>query len=98
VQENTRLVLLVMNDRGYGILRNLEEVQFPGRRFYADLHTPDFELLARSHGYAYAKVRSFDNLGGQLRDALALPGPATLVEFDMDSIGPFARPFSGPRI
>ncbi|HYF20268.1 MAG TPA: thiamine pyrophosphate-binding protein [Ramlibacter sp.] len=98
VQEDTRLVLLVMNDGGYGILRNLEDVQFPGRRFYTDLHTPDFELLARAHGYAYAKVRSFDNLGGQLREALALPGPATLVEFDMNSIGPFAKPFSGPRI
>lgn len=98
VQEKTGLVLLVMNDGGYGILRNLADVQFAGRRFYADLHTPDFSLLAQAYGYTYVKVKSFDNLPGQLRDALALPGAATMIEFDMNSIGPFARPFSGPRI
>lgn len=98
VQEDTRLVLLVMNDKGYGILRNLADVQFEGRRFYADLHTPDFGKLAAAHGYAYARIATLENLAGQLREALAVPARATLVEFDMDAIGPFARPFSGPRI
>ncbi|MBL0422912.1 thiamine pyrophosphate-binding protein [Ramlibacter sp. AW1] len=98
VQENTGVVLLVMNDKGYGILRNLADEQFGGRRFYADLHTPDFGLLAKAHGYAYTRIASLDRLGAQLREALASPAPATLVEFDMDAIGPFARPFSGPRI
>jgi acetolactate synthase I/II/III large subunit len=98
VQEDTGLVLLVMNDRGYGILRNLADVQFEGRRFYADLHTPDFELLARSHGYAYTRIASVANLAGQLRKALAQPARAAMIEFDMGAIGPFARPFSGPKI
>jgi acetolactate synthase-1/2/3 large subunit len=98
VQENTRLVLLVMNDKGYGILRNLEDAQFGGRRYYCDLHTPDFETLAQAHGYGFARITHFEQLEEQLRQALAIDAPATLVEFDMAQIGPFARPFSGPRI
>ncbi len=98
VQENTGLVLLVMNDRGYGILRNLSDAQFGGRRIYSDLHTPDFGALARAYGYRYHRVASFEGLEGRLRSILADRGPATLVEFDMDALGPFAVPFSGPRI
>ena len=98
VQENTRLVLLVMNDKGYGILRNLEDAQFGGRRYYCDLHTPDFETLAQAHGYGFARITHFEQLEQQLQQALAIDAPATLVEFDMAQIGPFARPFSGPRI
>lgn len=98
VQENTRLVLLVMNDKGYGILRNLEDAQFGGRRYYCDLHTPDFEQLAQAHGYGFARITDFDKLEDQLQEALAIDAPATMIEFDMDQIGPFARPFSGPRI
>lgn len=98
VQENTRLVLLVMNDKGYGILRNLEDTQFGGRRYYCDLHTPDFEKLAQAHGYGFARITHFEQLEQQLQRALAIDAPATLVEFAMEEIGPFARPFSGPRI
>lgn len=98
VQENTRLVLLVMNDKGYGILRNLADAQFGGRRFYSDLHTPDFQQLAGAYGYGFQRVTSFENLDDQLQRALAIDAPATLVEFDMAQIGPFAKPFSGPRI
>ena len=34
----------------------------------------------------------------RLRAILASRPRATLIEFDMDAIGPFAQPFSGPRI
>ncbi|MEZ5658016.1 MAG: thiamine pyrophosphate-binding protein [Burkholderiaceae bacterium] len=98
VQENTGLVLLVMNDRGYGILRNLADAQFNGRRIYADLHTPDFEGLAAAHGYVYHRIGGLDDLENRLRAILAERPPATLIEFDLDAIGPMARPFAGPRI
>ena len=98
VQEDTGLVLLVMNDRGYGILRNLADAQFGGRRIYSDLHTPDFETLARAYGYRYHRIDDFNDLEQRLRAILASPSRATLIEFDMDAIGPFAQPFSGPRI
>ncbi|MCW5627981.1 MAG: thiamine pyrophosphate-binding protein [Rhodoferax sp.] len=98
VQEKTGIVLLVMNDRGYGILRNLADAQFGGRRFYSDLHTPRFEALAAAYGYTYFRISSFEGLEQQLRTVLQTDAAATLVEFDMDAIGPFAQPFSGPKI
>ena len=98
VQEACGLVLLVMNDRGYGILRNLADAQFGGRRLYSDLHTPDFGLLARAHGWRFHRIETLEGVGERLRGIVADPGAATLVEFDMDAIGPFAQPFSGPKI
>ena len=98
VQENTGLVLIVMNDKGYGILRNLSDAQFGGRRFYSDLHTPHFGKLAEAYGYRYHHVGSLDGLAQRLRGIVAERGPATLVEIDMDAIGPFALPFAGPKI
>ena len=98
VQERTGLVLLVMNDGGYGILRNLQDADYGGNRCYADLHTPRFGLLAESMGMAYVGVRSLDALADTLAAAAANPAPATLVEFDMQAIGPFARPFTGPPL
>lgn len=98
VQEACGLVLLVMNDRGYGILRNLADAQFGGRRIYSDLHTPDFALLARAYGWRFHRVDTLDGIEARLRAIVADPGPATMVEFDMDAIGPFAQPFSGPKI
>lgn len=98
VQEKLRMSLLVMNDRGYGILRNLADAQFGGRRFYCDLHTPDFETLAKAYGYAYHRVSSFEGLAARLADIFATEEAPRLIEFDMDAMGPFARPFSGPKI
>jgi acetolactate synthase-1/2/3 large subunit len=98
VQEATGLVLMVMNDRGYGILRNLADAQFGGRRLYSDLHTPDFEVLARAYGWRFQRIDTLEGVAARLRAVLADPGPATLVEVDVDAIGPYAQPFSGPKI
>ncbi len=98
VQERTRLVLLVMNDGGYGILRNLQDADYGGRRQYADLHTPRFEALAAAMGLGFRRVSTLAGLPAQLADAAADPAPAMLVEFDMAAIGPWARPFTGPPL
>jgi acetolactate synthase-1/2/3 large subunit len=98
VQERTRLVLLVMNDGGYGILRNLQDADYGGRRHYADLHTPRFDALAAAMGLGHHRISRLDGLAAQLAAAAADPAPATLVEFDMAAIGPYARPFTGPPL
>ena len=98
VQERTRLVLLVMNDGGYGILRNLQDADYGGRRHYADLHTPRFDALAAAMGLGHHRISRLDGLAAQLAAAAADPAPATLVEFDMAAIGPCARPFTGPPL
>jgi acetolactate synthase-1/2/3 large subunit len=97
VQEKANVLVILMNDRGYGVIRNIQDAQYGGRRYYVDLHTPDFAQLARSIGLPHSRMQDLSALDGVLRDALAQPGPA-LIEVDMTAIGPFARAFSGPPV
>src|SRR5207237_2871812 len=76
VQERARLRVVLFNDGGYGILRNLQDAHFEGRRFGVDLTTPDFGELARSFGVWSGQVRSAVETGPVLKEALQQPGPA----------------------
>jgi acetolactate synthase-1/2/3 large subunit len=89
------IVFVLMNDRGYGVIRNIQDAQFGGRRHYADLHTPDFGLLSAALGIKHQKVSRIDEFPAALDRALAASGPQ-LVEVDMVAIGPFAESFAGP--
>jgi acetolactate synthase I/II/III large subunit len=89
------IVFVLMNDRGYGVIRNIQDAQFGGRRHYADLHTPDFKLLAAAFGIAHQRVSCADDFAPALHRALDASGPQ-LVEVDMVAIGPFAEAFAGP--
>jgi len=97
VQEKANVLVLLMNDRGYGVIRNIQDAQYGGRRYYADLHTPDFELLARSIELPFRRVSAVGDFGAAIRDAAARTGPA-MVEVDMLAIGPFTKAFSGPPV
>jgi acetolactate synthase-1/2/3 large subunit len=97
VQEKANVVVLLMNDRGYGVIRNIQDAHYGGRRYYADLHTPDFPQLAQSIALPLHRVRDLGQIGSTLRDALAQPGPA-VIEIDMTAVGPFAQKFSGPPV
>jgi acetolactate synthase-1/2/3 large subunit len=95
VQEKANVVILLMNDRGYGVIRNIQDAQYGGRRYYADLHTPDFERLAQSIALPFQRVRDLGQVGGALNEAFAGRGPR-MIEIDMQAIGPFAQAFAGP--
>jgi acetolactate synthase-1/2/3 large subunit len=95
IDAKINMVLILMNDRGYGVIRNIQDAQFGGRRHYADLHTPDFKLLAASFGLRYQRVADIDDFSNALDRALLAGGPQ-LVEVDMVAIGPFAQSFAGP--
>jgi acetolactate synthase-1/2/3 large subunit len=95
VQEKANVAVVLMNDRGYGVIRNIQDAQYGGRRYYVDLHTPDFAVLAQSIALPHHRVRSLEGIGGVLKDALARPGPV-LIEVDMVAVGPFAKAFAGP--
>jgi acetolactate synthase-1/2/3 large subunit len=86
--------VVVFNDGGYGILRNIQDRHFEGRRFAVDLSTPDFPRLADSFGIWSGQVRSSVEMGPLLKEALQQDGPA-LVEVDMQAVGPMAMPFTG---
>jgi acetolactate synthase I/II/III large subunit len=95
VDAGADIVFILMNDRGYGVIRNIQDAQFGGRRHYADLHTPDFGLLAAAFGLPHERVSRIEDFESALNRALAKSGPQ-LVEVDMVAIGPFAESFAGP--
>jgi acetolactate synthase-1/2/3 large subunit len=97
VQEKADVVVLLMNDGGYGVIRNIQDAYYGGRRYYSDLHTPDFAALARSLALPHHRVGDLGQIGATLRDALAQRGPV-LIEIDMAAIGPFAKQFAGPPV
>jgi acetolactate synthase-1/2/3 large subunit len=95
VETNADIAIVLMNDRGYGVIKNIQDAKFGGRKVYADLHTPDFGKFAAAIGVPYARVTAGTALGPALAEALRRRGP-TLIEVDMIAVGPFARPFAGP--
>ena len=96
-QENARVVLVVMNDRGYGVIRNIQDAQYGGRRAYVDLVTPDFAQLTGALGIAHMPLKAIADTRAVLARACAVEGPV-MVEVDMNAIGPFATAFAGPPV
>ncbi len=96
-QERAPVTILLMNDGGYGVIRNIQDAHYGGRRHYADLLTPDFAALCASMGVRHLRAAGVEAFRQALPKALEGDGPAVL-EIDMDGIGPFARPFAGPPV
>lgn len=97
VQENANMVILLMNDQGYGVIKNIQDTYYGSRRCYVDLHTPDYAALCASLKLPHQRVISLDDLGAALDKAIAVKGPF-MVEIDMLSIGPFKTVFAGPPL
>ena len=97
VQEKADMVIVLMNDKGYGVIKNIQDVQYGGRRHYVDLHTPDYAELSHSLQLRHARVSKLADAGQALRTALSEPGPF-LLEIDMLSIGSFKTAFAGPPV
>lgn len=95
VDERAPLVLVLMNDQAYGVIQNIQDAQYQGRRHYSTPKTPDFKMLAASMGLPHRIVRRVEDFAAALDSALATEGPV-LVEVDMHAIGPFAHAFGGP--
>ncbi|QXV58343.1 thiamine pyrophosphate-binding protein [Amycolatopsis sp. TNS106] len=77
VQHGLDVTWLVIDDGGYGILREYLTGAF-GQSTATELARPDFAALARSFGVE-ATVSSLDTVGKDLADALGTPGPSVVV-------------------
>lgn len=95
VQERAELIVMVMNDRGYGVIRHIQGALQDGRMFFDDLAGPDFCQLAELAGMPAYKVSALEALDAAVAAALQVRGPA-LIEVDMTAIGPFP-PFAPYR-
>ncbi len=97
VQEKANMVIILMNDKGYGVIKNIQDAQYGGRRHYVDLHTPDYAGLCESLSIPHARVSNLESIGEVLQTAIATEGPF-MVEIDMLSIGQFKTAFAGPPV
>lgn len=95
VQENVDIVLIVMNDGGYGVIKNIQDHSYGGRHYFADLKAPDLGQFAEVMGVHFGRVRHADEFAGAMRSALAQRGPS-MIEVDMKSVGPYPVAFGGP--
>ncbi len=85
-QEKLNLLVIVMNDAGYGVIKHMQDANFGGRRVYGDLLPPDFKRLAEAAGMRYAKVNRAEDFGATVAQFSEVECLA-LVEVDMLAIG-----------
>lgn len=97
VQENANVMIVLMNDQCYGVIRNIQDAQYGGRRCFVDLHQPDFAQFCESLKLTHYRIKSLDDADEIIREGLAKTGPV-LVEVDMLSVGSFATAFAGPPV
>ncbi len=95
VESGANVVFVLMNDRGYGVIRNIQDAQYGSRKVYSNILTPDFSLVCRAVGLPHQRVAKADDFAAAFDRAVASPGPQ-LIEIDMTAIGPFAQTFAGP--
>jgi acetolactate synthase I/II/III large subunit len=87
VQEGLDMTVIVMNDRGYGVIKRIQD-STQGRRFFADLQSPDLRKFAAVSDVPYFRVSTAESFGATVAQALAIKG-LTLVEVDMTAVGEF---------
>ena len=85
-QERAHVVLVLFNDGGYGVLRNLQHAgDRPARA--VDLATPDFGGLARAMGLKHRRVGDVEGFDKALKKAVKRDGP-TVIEVDVAALEP----------
>ncbi len=89
------VVFILMNDRGYGVIRNIQDAQYEGRHVYSNILTPDFALICQAVALPHVRVTRIEDFAPVFDEALTSRGPR-MIEIDMVAIGPFAERFAGP--
>ncbi|MEV4142436.1 thiamine pyrophosphate-binding protein [Amycolatopsis sp. NPDC049691] len=77
VQHGLDVTWLIVDDGGYGVLREYLTDAF-GQTTATELTRPDFVALASSFGVP-ARMSSLDTVGADLAEALRTPGPSVVV-------------------
>lgn len=95
VESEADIVFILMNDRGYGVIRNIQDAQYGSRHVYSNILTPDFALVCQSVGLPHQRIGKIEDFDAAFDHALKTRGPR-LIEIDMVAIGPFSHSFAGP--
>lgn len=94
VQSGAWCTLLVFNDSGYGVLRNMQQAN-GFAEVACDLVTPDFAQLAAAYGLPYWRADNERPFREVLQAAVDVRGPA-LIEVPVGELQPPPRPFTPP--
>jgi acetolactate synthase-1/2/3 large subunit len=94
-QERADMLILLMNDSRYGVIKNIQDAVYGSRHCYVELHNPDFAQFCASLQVAHHKLSDPTQTDAVLQQALQTPGPV-VVEVDMAAWGAFAVKFAGP--
>ena len=95
VQERANLVVILMNDSRYGVIKNIQDDIYGSRHCYVELHTPDFAAFCASLQVTHFNLSQPAQTADVLAKAFAATG-TVVVEVDMQSWGSFAAKFAGP--
>ena len=96
VQEKAELVVVLMNDSCYGVIKNIQDDIYGSRHCYVDLVNPDFAALCGSLKLPHFRLTDPAQTAATLEQALQVRGGPVVVEVDMKAWGPFAAKFAGP--
>ena len=94
-QENAPIVVILFDDQGYGVLRNIQNANFDGRTIGVDLPSPDHVTVARAFGFSSERVQSPHEFHMAFSVAMKSRQPSMIV-VDSNSIGPMKKIFAGP--
>lgn len=84
--EAPHVVVVLFNDGGYGVLRNLQTARGAQRRG-VDLLTPDVARLAEAFGLRHTRVDDPERFNKALKKALKREGPS-IIEIDVPALRP----------
>jgi acetolactate synthase-1/2/3 large subunit len=96
-QEEVDITVVLMNSQDYEVIKNIQNAQYGGRQYYADIYTPDFAQIATAMGWSYQKLNDLSCAQTTLSTAIGNKG-AQLIEVEMATIGDYARAFGGPPV
>ncbi len=93
--EKTPVVVILFDDDGYGVLKNIQNANFDGRTIGVDLKSPDFVEIALAFGFCSCRVKSAGEFRTSFSEAVASRQPWMIV-IDSEAIGPMKKIFAGP--
>jgi acetolactate synthase-1/2/3 large subunit len=94
-QESAPIVVILFDDAGYGVLRNIQNAHFDGKTIGVELETPDFVGVAHAFGFQSERVHSAGEFRKAFSAAVKSKEPWMIV-VDSNSIGPMKKIFAGP--
>ena len=84
-QYNTPVIIIALNNRYLGMVRQWQEIEYSGRYSHSYMDAlPDFVKLAEAYGHVGIKVEKPEDVEPALRRALELKDRTVFIDFRTD--------------